>query len=114
MNINQAIKKPIYFYKNYNFYRDDVAKNKYMFLEDMIIQNNYQIVSIILEKDNHNDYIKIFLPGFQRENQVSIKRGMIAYLFFICDNTMKQILLANKYIFEVYMLYYNEYIEMDF
>lgn len=112
--LNEIIKQPILLFEQYDLYKKEIEKNNFEFLEDMIIANNYQVVKIILEKSNHNEYIKLFLPGFQRENFISLKRGMISYLFFICDKTMQQILLSNKYIFEVYMLYYNEYISIGF
>lgn len=114
LSLNEVKKYPIVLFDNYDLYKKDIEKNQFEFLEDMIIENNYQMVRIILDKSHHKDYISIFLPAFQRNGMNSLRRGMISYLFFICDKTMQQILLSNKYIFEVYILYYNEYISIGF
>ena len=93
--------------KNWKEFYQLLKKDDYFLLEKFIIENRVEIVSFIflkLDKINDRNFLKIFKPGFLRDEK-HLKRQLPCYLYFASMDNMKELLLT-FYLTRNYMLKY--------
>lgn len=93
-------------YINYKNYRDEIIKDNYKEVENLILLGKVSLVKIILMRE---DISELFIPGFKRKNDIK-NRMLPQYLFLIISSEMKEILLTSSSILEMIYKYNNELI----
>jgi len=102
-NIYEIINKEEKFYI-------ELKKNDYELLEKYILNNNYNCLKYalnILEIKNDYDFLKIFKPGFLR-NENCLKRQLPCYLLIMSDKKTENVLLTYYKTRNVLLKYWND------
>lgn len=95
---------------NFNDFYEILKLNDYLLLEEIILKNESELLKIILNKlDELNDteFLKIFLPGFFRNEKI-LKRQIPGYLMLMTNENTKEVLMTFSSTRNIILQYWND------
>jgi len=97
-----------------NFYTE-LKKNDYQLLETIILDNNVEVLKYslkALEEKNDSDYLKLFTPGFFRNEKI-LKRQLPSYLMLVSKKETKKVLMTYSKTRNSILTYWNDNIILE-
>lgn len=91
------------------FYKE-LIENDYMLLEKFILNNNVMMTHysiMLLEEKKDNNYLRLFEPGFFRDDD-NIKRQIPCYLLVFTGEETRKLLLTLYYTRNICTIYWND------
>ena len=95
---------------DFNSFHNKLKENDYLLLEEIILENNFELLNFILKKFeeiNENNFLKIFKPGFFRNEKI-LKRQIPSYLVIVSQEETRYILLTHYKTRNIILKYWND------